>query len=258
MLKDPPIAAHHNGCFIILDGATRTQAMKELGAAQIAIQVVHYQEPIVRLDTWTHLLMEVPDQEVCERVQTAANMRGHPIEPEMLHEGLATGRFSFGFCSDDGTAIGFNCSNDHRHRIAQLNRVVEACQGLSNIYRTDINDLSILKARYSNLSVVIFYPIFRPMDIVQCVLNEVEMPAGITRHLIDGRVLELNLPLDMLTAPGSLDDNNRRLRDQVEGGSFKKTHAQNGEILLLFKPKPVSDEPQDYTLFNQVDELIAK
>ena len=258
VLKNPPIAAHHNGSFIILDGATRTKALRELGAAHIVIQVVDYQEPMVHLDTWNHLLMDVPHQEVCERVQAAIQIPGQPIQPGELREGLKNGSFSFGLCTVAGTAIGYNGSRDHRHRIDQLNRVVEVCQELSPIYRSDEHDVSILQASYSDLSVVISYPVFRPADVIQCVLDEVPMPAGITRHLIDGRVLGLNIPLGALTVQESLDDINGRLCDQIENGSFKKTHDMNGETLLQFNPGSITSEPRRYSVFNKVDELAMK
>jgi hypothetical protein len=258
VLKDPPIAAQHNGSFIILDGATRTQTLRELDAAHIIIQVVTYEEPMVRLDTWSHLLMDVSHQEVCERVQAAAQTPGHPVQPGILRERLNDGLYSFGIYTVAGTAFGYNGSNDHRHRIDQLNRVVEVCQELGDIYRSDEHDVSILQAMNPKLSVVITYPIFRPADIIQCVLDEVQIPAGITRHLIDGRVLGLNFPLEMLMDQGSLDVHNRHLHDQVEGGSFKKTHARNGETLLQFSPEPTTSEPRRCRVFDKVDGLAMK
>ena len=84
------------------------------------------------------------------------------------------------------------------------------------------------------------------------------MPAGITRHLIDGRVLGLNIPLEALTVQESLDDVNGRLCDQIENGSFKETHARNGETLLHFNPGSITSEPRRYSVFNKVDELAVK
>ena len=240
VLRDPPIAARHNGQYIILDGATRTQALKELGALQIPLQVVRYKEPTVRLESWNHILLEIPASEVRERVQTVMRSQGQAIDPQTLQYELASDRYAFGLFSSNGTGHVFNRDKNHRDRIDQLCRVVAACQELTDIHRSHEFDLSILKSHYPHLSAVLVYPRFHPANVIQCVLDEVYMPAGITRHLLVERVLGLNLPLELLMDPVSLEEINRRLIERIEFGFFKRTRAENGESLLRFNAMSVS------------------
>jgi hypothetical protein len=42
ILRNPPIVANMDSGYVVLDGATRTTSLKEIGASHILAQVVHY------------------------------------------------------------------------------------------------------------------------------------------------------------------------------------------------------------------------
>ena len=56
LLFEPLIVTEHHGNFILLDGATRTQALRELSISQAAVQVVRYRKPEVRVRAWNHVI----------------------------------------------------------------------------------------------------------------------------------------------------------------------------------------------------------
>src|SRR5512135_1165141 len=64
LLKNPPIVTQFDGKYIVLDGATRTTALERIRCRDIIVQVVDYDAPGVILETWNHLLLDLPEQEL--------------------------------------------------------------------------------------------------------------------------------------------------------------------------------------------------
>ena len=57
-LRNPPIVANmDDGEFLLLDGANRVSAFKELHYSHVPVQVVDYGEERVQLKGWHHLLI---------------------------------------------------------------------------------------------------------------------------------------------------------------------------------------------------------
>ena len=57
MLLNPPVVARlDEEHFVVLDGANRSTAFKELGIRHCLVQVVPYQPPITELHTHNHLV----------------------------------------------------------------------------------------------------------------------------------------------------------------------------------------------------------
>src|SRR5437667_14559 len=62
----------------------------------------------------------------------------------------------------------------------------------------------------------------------------VKLPAGITRHLIPGRALRVNLPLDVLTSPGEIEQKNRWLADEIHRRLLENRIRYYPESSFLF------------------------
>ena len=57
VLRNPPIvAAAANQPLMVLDGATRTTALRELGLLAAPVQLINYADERIELHTWAHLL----------------------------------------------------------------------------------------------------------------------------------------------------------------------------------------------------------
>src|SRR5207245_9397287 len=72
--------------------------------------------------------------------------------------------------------------------------------GTDASHRSDREDLKALRAEHGQGTLVIFPPIDKG-DILRLVAGGGRLPAGITRHLVSGRVLRLNVPLEWLQSP---------------------------------------------------------
>src|SRR5512137_1043269 len=70
MLKNPPVVAPINGDgrFVVLDGANRSTALKQMRIPHVVVQVVDYEDPELVLDTWYHLVGEIQPREFAAAV----------------------------------------------------------------------------------------------------------------------------------------------------------------------------------------------
>jgi hypothetical protein len=60
LLKNPPIVVESSGKYILLDGATRITALKRVGCRDAVVQIVEYDAPGLVLETWNHMLIDLP------------------------------------------------------------------------------------------------------------------------------------------------------------------------------------------------------
>ncbi len=59
VLKDPPlVAAFGRHKYVVLDGANRFTVSQELKFPHLLVQVVKYNDPLVKLMTWNHVIIE--------------------------------------------------------------------------------------------------------------------------------------------------------------------------------------------------------
>ena len=80
MLVNPPIVAHTQGQYIVLDGATyslsrRTTAFKQLGIPHMVVQVMDVNKPQVQLDAWHHLIRGASPEEFIGQVLQIDGLR---------------------------------------------------------------------------------------------------------------------------------------------------------------------------------------
>jgi hypothetical protein len=95
-----------------------------------------------------------------------------------------------------------------------LGALVALYAGQSQIYRIDSWDLDGLRREYGPGTVIMFPP-FEKDDIMTLATGGARLPAGVTRHLIPGRVLRLNVPLAWLQGPESAAVVQSRLDEAV-------------------------------------------
>ena len=211
ILRNPPIAASipEEG-FVVLDGANRTSALLALEAPVIPLQVVDYADPAVRLEVWHHLLVRPGDLPARLRAQGLTLLAASPLEAaRQLGE-----RTIACFVLTPSGALTVALPSEGL--LAQtLAAVVATYKTTNNIYRVMDTNLDALIPEYGAVGELVVFPTFTKDDIVEVARAPVKLPTGITRHLIPGRALRLNLPLSILTSPGDVATKNRWLEDDL-------------------------------------------
>lgn len=211
VLRNPPVAAATSDHrYVVLDGANRTSAMAAIGASVVPLQVVDYGDPAIRLDVWRHLLVEPMDVVAAVRATGLSVERAsREAAARALDERKAA---CYVVTNHDAFVVPLSRS---RPLAATLSLAVSAYKGAAQIYRVPSEDFEALAREYGEVSAIIVFSRLGKQDILEIAASPVKLPTGITRHLIPGRALRLNLPLDALTTPGAVEEKNRALQDLI-------------------------------------------
>ncbi len=211
-LRNPPIAAGlPEGNYVVLDGANRTSALRVLGASAIPLQVVDYDDPAIRLEAWYHLVPSPVD--IAERLRDY----GLPLRAgtrtdagQWLEERAVACYFV-----TPTAVVAIPTAPSMRSLASTLAQVVAAYKGITRIYRVLTTDLEALSGQYGTVGAIVVYPTFSKGEIREMAHAPTKLPAGVTRHVISGRALRVNVPLEVLTAPGPVDGKNQWLRERI-------------------------------------------
>jgi hypothetical protein len=200
-LKNPPIAAPIDcpvGCqgrHVILDGANRTTALWRLKAPHQLVQAVDYNE--VELDTWGHLVTGIPQQEFA---QTLADT-GLKLETTSRDEArrqLARRKIVASITDPAGKVLTLQTSGTLASESEVLRRLTSAYKGRSVFHRVKSDHMADLLALYDNVTALVRFPSYVPEEIMHLADDGYKLPTGITRHIIHGRALRVNVPLALL------------------------------------------------------------
>lgn len=72
------------------------------------------------------------------------------------------------------------------------------------------NSVKLFFKQYPKENIVVIFPTFTPQQVIESAKSGVLLPTGITRHLVKGRVLNINLPLSLFDDKKSLEEQNRQ------------------------------------------------
>ena len=218
-LRNPPLVAEHAGRYIVLDGATRTTALRALGYRDALVQIVDYPGEAVQVGAWHHVLAGASHNRLLATLADVEGVTLQSVDAEVAcrllgtHDILATvamrnGQWFAVLCDD-------NPHPDIQCRADLLCRFVAEYRGKLEVHRTTEIDLPALMREYADLTAVVIFSAFAPAEIAQVALDGAKLPMGITRHVVAGRALGVDVPLDLLTDAQSLEAKNAWLNDLI-------------------------------------------
>jgi len=215
VLKNPPIVAPISGTesLVVLDGANRTAAFQELGIKHIVAQIVSYNDPGIKVESWNHVVSGL-DAELL--IKTIVNIADIKLEKcslddarESLNKGEAIGYLVFE--NDVCKVLASRVSDIKDLRI--LNDIVGAYKGKAKIFRASNDEWEKQSPYYPGITALVVFPSYQPDDIMAAVKNGYKIPSGVTRHIIPYRALNINIPLEILQADLSLQEKREWLND---------------------------------------------
>jgi hypothetical protein len=236
ILRNPPIVAEAEGKYIVLDGATRTGALGLLGIRDALVQIVDYAARHISLDTWYHLVQTITPSEFLTGLAAMEGIRAEHVDLQQAETLLAIRSILCYALLRNGQAYAVYGASDLDASVAQLNRIVDLYRGQTEVYRAVTTDVDLLAREYPNLSMLIVFPRFTPPEVTRLALNGNKLPMGITRHLIGGRAIGTNIPLERLEADEPLEAKNEWLRKWL----MEKIHAR--KVRFYQEPVFVFDE----------------
>lgn len=194
-----------DGSFVLLDGATRTEALKTLGLVHGVIQVVEPDK--VTLETWHHVVRDADPVRIVEEIQERDDLEMAPFgEPPRIH--VVEGGYS--------SVVGKGLSPN-----ATLSALVDTYIGKWTVSRVVDPATETVTWRFPDWSVIVEFPRLSVEDVVQAAVGDDLLPAGITRFLINDRALRINIDLALLASDTSQQEKQEAL-DRLLG---ERAHA---------------------------------
>jgi len=217
ILKNPPAVVDVGGKYVVLDGATRVAALRELGIRDVVVQIVDYEPPGVELHSWCHVVVGM----ACKDLVDGLNLvNGIEVKSMELHTARAELSLKSIPCyvllRDGGVLAAVGCSNLEA-QVNLLNDIVDLYGGCADVYRAATDSMGELLEEYPELTAVVVFPCFSPADIMSTSLDGARLPMGVTRHAISGSALVLNVYLAMLDTDIPLEQKNVWLRNLIRG-----------------------------------------
>lgn len=209
-LRNPPIVADMgDGHYLLLDGANRVSAFLELGYPLVPVQVVDYGDKAVQLKGWHHLLLEAGSLALREAYEALPNVTVRPIQQAQLPHLLELRQVYAVLVENEAAWWGLFPAGsapeiEVRQRIRVLEAVVGAYEGQSRLERVKLADYEQLPQVVQSVQhQLCLFPVLRKEELLYLASQAVMIPTGLTRHIIPGRALGINLGLAFLHEPSS-------------------------------------------------------
>lgn len=231
-LLNPPIVAplaQADG-YLLIDGANRISAMRLLGYNCVPVQIINYDDPALHLASWHHAVRRLYWPDWIERLRAL----GLPVEIVSIEtaEGkLATREAGAVMMTPDESAATIPASGSLRADVHAITRLIDTYKKSYPFERVDQTNLFELRSFYPDLAALVLFPPFEKSEVMQLVTDNLKLPTGLTRHSIPGRVLRVNIQLDVLRSDLSLEDKNEWLE------AFVRMRMQERHV--RFYPEPV-------------------
>jgi phosphoglycerate dehydrogenase-like enzyme len=234
VLVNPPVVIGSGDHYVVLDGATRTAALKQLDYPHTIVQVVSDKDKLV-LHTWFHAIRKSDPAKLVKMLDDLPEVSLIESKPQsVLDEMIEYGGLCYLHTVNDKVfriepAAGVN-------RLDALNKLTTAYIEACYLSRTLTKDIKTLQQEYPDLTALVVFPEYTVDQILQIAQAGQVVPAGITRFIIPGRVLRINADLDYLKSERSLSEKARWLNRLVMNKLLK------GEIRYYEEPVYLLDE----------------
>lgn len=251
ILKNPPIVAPiQDSRYVILDGTNRVLAVSALAYPHIIVQVVDYEDPNLILDTWSHLVCEMAYDDFFSelysidglRVENAglrrarAELKRRHAAAYIIAPAPPSGRkrrvWKSRIRKSDVHVLYVN--GDQQYQADVINRVVNKYMKHSTMHRTDSTHFNKLAKYYDEVMALVVFPHYKPSEIMEFARRGVYLPSGITRHVIPGRALRVNFPIDVLADERSIEEKNAQLQEWLRDKLARKDVRYYQESTFLF------------------------
>lgn len=208
-LSNPLLVTAKNGKYILLDGTNRLNALTVLNSLGALVQVVDYASPQVELYTWHHVLTHEPMPQTLERLGQITDLT---VSDEQPAGSSVVGRMVL----TSGNILTVSVNNaDLLARIPALRQFVASNIDSCTVFRTIETSIEELISTFDGFSALVMYSPLSKADVVSMASQGVLAPAGVTRHVVHGRALRLNYPLDAL-ADENIEASHARLQEWLK------------------------------------------
>lgn len=215
---NPMVCVEADGMLVVLDGATRTEALRGLGLEHAVVQVVDPGE--VDLGTWHHVVRQCAPTELLERIEE---------DPDLALE-ADRGPPRVRLASDEVRTVSGKGITPN----ATLTSLVAVYIGRWPVARVTDADAVVAGSVFEDWGAVIELPTLSVEDVMRAAVGDDPLPAGVTRFLIPDRALRLNFDLSILEEEASTEEKQRRLDELIEQRSREGRVRRYEETVFIY------------------------
>lgn len=234
-LVNPVIVGRYDNDMILLDGANRYGSLRELGCKLILAQVLNYKDPSVKLEKWNHLVYDFD----LSRLKNFC--RDNEIEYRNVRylSGIKEleKQFHFVLAADIGKDenILIKLSADTDEMLEQLAMITEVYFSKFDFDRSECDiKFSDLRKYTRRKGTLIVFPTFRKHHILEIANNNHMLPAGISRHRINNRVLHVKYEIRKLMNDKNISAKRTDLTKMLIEKIDKNKVRQYQESVIVF------------------------
>ena len=201
---NPPVVAEIAGeQYILMDGSNRHISLQSLGYKHIMVQIAEYESDFVELGVWQHIVADWDAKRFLRKLDEIEH-----IDVRDGWDSKATAQVLL----RGGPVYSINAVVDSlAERNATLRQVVESYHNNATLYRTPLTDPGLIWSMFPSGVALVMFPPYQPQDIIDAALQAAFLPPGVSRHIIHGRALNLNYPMENLRTMQSLATKNEQL-----------------------------------------------
>lgn len=237
ILKNPPVVAYHKESthYILLDGANRITALKNLNIKDILVQQVDIFDPDLLFLHWHHAVEKFSKQDFLTRLNEikGLSLEESPSKDFLRQDGhnmLCQIQFA------DESIYRLLTSNDIYIKVDLLNRITNIYKGFAYMDRVSYTNLKHLRKHYPNFCALVCFKKIIKEELIKIVKHGTKLPSGITRIILPKRALRLNVPLDILRFDVPLAEKNHWLQERIT------LQVKDKSIRFYYEPTFLFDE----------------
>ncbi len=235
-LRNPPLVGRANRHYVVMDGTTRTQALRTLGCRDALVQVIDPDTPGFQLSTWHHAVRSVTAASLLEGLDSLPGATLIALGPDDARWSLAR-RELVCYVALKGIGIfGLENPSGLNREVTILNRVVDLYIQAGGVTRIPAAHQDGLSEQVPDAEALVAFRQFSQEEILSIAEAGHRVPSGITRYIIPARVLGLNVELGLLGAGSTLQHKNSMLNLYLAG------RLRQGKVRLYQEPVLVIEE----------------
>ncbi|HEY4666443.1 MAG TPA: ParB N-terminal domain-containing protein [Anaerolineales bacterium] len=234
-LKNPPVVLQIPEVperYVVLDGANRTTAFKQMGFPHILVQIARSG---VEVMSWNHVLRGESPAPLLEAIRGLEAARLTPTDSQRAPAALQARQSLMYLVVPGGEVWQLESPQQQlRERVDLLGKVVKLSEHNYRRERTGAEDLDGLVKLYPDLSCLLVYPRFEVKDVIEVAAKGGLFPSGTTRFLISPRALRVNFPLATLADRSPLESKRLVLEEWIRERMEHRRVRYYAESTFLF------------------------
>ncbi len=198
-LLNPVIVGQYDNELILIDGANRLSTLNEIGCKLIIAQVTDYKNRKIKLRNWNHLIYDTEIKDV----KDFCDSNNFKYKETTYKDGKKYLK------NNHNCVLASDISSGKTLLIHFPKRFNETIQGLNdftkfyfNVYNFDRSEEEITFSELCKYSrrkgILVEFFKFRKEQIVKIAKSKAKLPAGISRHILDNRVLHVKYEISKL------------------------------------------------------------